>query len=81
MEDGRHVVTIDLPKKIKSADLEKGSVYEFTFDSLKAPLSKKTVEFLNKEKEIEMNVIYQFKLKNLELLGIGSTESADVGTE
>ena len=42
MEDGRHVVTIDLPKKIKSADLEKGSVYEFTFDSLKAPLSKKT---------------------------------------
>ena len=42
MEDGRHVVTIDLPKKIKSADLEKGAVYEFTFDSLKAPLSKKT---------------------------------------
>jgi len=79
VEDGRHVVTIDLPKKIKSADLEKGAVYEFTFDSLKAPLSKKTVEFL--KKEIEMNVIYQFKLKNLELLGIGSTESSGVGTE
>jgi len=39
--DGRHVVKMNLPKKIKSADLEKGVVYEFTFDSLKAPLSKK----------------------------------------
>ena len=81
VEDGRHIVTMDLPKKIKSADLEKGAVYEFTFDSLKVPLSKKTVEFLKKEKEIEMNVIYQFELKNLELLDIGSTESADVEAE
>ncbi len=61
--------------------MEKGAVYEFTFDSLKVPLSKKTVEFLKKEKEIEMNVIYQFELKNLELLDIGSTESADVEAE
>jgi len=61
--------------------LEKGAVYEFTFNSLKAPLSKKTVEFLKKEKEIKMNVIYQFELKNLELLDIGSTESADVEAE
>ncbi len=50
MEDGRHIVTMDLPKKIKSTDLEKGAVCEFTFDSLKAPLSKKTVEYLSKEK-------------------------------
>ncbi len=41
VEDGRHIVTMDLSKKIKSADLKKGAVYEFTFDSLKAPLSKK----------------------------------------
>ncbi len=81
VEDGGHIVTMDLPKKIKSADLEKGAVYEFTFDSLKVPLTKKTVEFLKKEKEIEMNVIYQFELKNLELLDIGSTESADVEAE
>ncbi len=81
VEDGRHIVTMDLPKKIKSADLEKGAVYEFTFDSLKAPLSKKTVEFLKKEKEIEMDVIYQFELKNLELLDIDSTKSADVEAE
>ena len=76
VEDGRHIVTLDLPKKIKPKDLERGVVYEFTFDSMKAPLSKKVVEFLQKEKEIEMNAIYQFELKGLELLDVGSDESS-----
>lgn len=78
IEDGRHIVTMDLPKKIKPADLERGVVYEFTFDSLKAPLNKKVIEYLKKEKQIEMNAIYQFELKNLELLDVGSSESVDV---
>ena len=52
-----------------------GNVYEFTFDSMKAPLSKKVVEFLQKEKEIEMSAIYQFELKNLEQLDVGSSEA------
>ncbi len=81
VEDGRHIVTMDLPKKVKSGDLERGVVYEFTFDSMKAPLSKKVVDFLKKEKDIEMNAIYQFELKNLELLDVGSSESADVEAE
>jgi len=81
VEDGRHIVTMDLSKKIKSAELEKGAVYEFTFDSLKAPLSKKTVEYLSKEKEIEMSAIYQFELKSLELLDVDSSESVDVEAE
>ena len=81
MEDGRHIVTMDLPKKIKSADLEKDVVCEFTFNSLKVSLNKKTVEFLKKEKENEMNAIYQFELKNLELLDVGFTESAGVEAE
>ena len=68
VEDGRHIVTMDLPKKIKIDSLEKGVVYEFTFDQHKAPLSKKVSEYLEKEKEIEMNAIYQFELKELELL-------------
>ena len=67
---------MDLPKKIKESDLQRGVVYEFVFDSLKAPLSKKVVEFLQKEKEIEMSAIYQFELKSLELIDVGS-ESAD----
>jgi hypothetical protein len=81
VEDGRHIVTMDLSKKIKPADLEKGVVYEFAFDSMKAPLSKKVVEYLKKEKEIEMNAIYQFELKSLELLDVGSSESADAEVE
>ena len=81
VEDGRHIVTMDLSKKIKIGELEKGVVYEFTFDQHKAPLSKKVSEYLEKEKEIEMNAIYQFELKSLELLDVGSSEAADDNLE
>jgi len=77
VEDGRHIVTLDLSKKIRTSDLEKGVVYEFTFDQHKAPLSKKVSEYLQKEKEIEMNAIYQFELKKMELLDVGSSASVD----
>ena len=81
VEDGRHIVTMDLPKKIKVSDLERGVVYEFTFNQHKAPLSKKVTEYLQKEKEIEMAAIYQFDLKSLELLDVGSNESAEMDEE
>ncbi|MCV0373797.1 MAG: hypothetical protein COW27_04790 [Nitrosopumilales archaeon CG15_BIG_FIL_POST_REV_8_21_14_020_37_12] len=81
VEDGRHIVTMDLPKKIKPSDLEKGVVYEFTFDQHKAPLSKKVSEYLQKEKEIDMNAIYQFELKSMELLDVGSSASVDEDLE
>jgi hypothetical protein len=77
VEDGRHIVTLDLPKNIKPADLERGVVYEFTIESLKAPLSKKVVEYLKNEKEIDMDAIYQFNLKKLELLDVGSDQPAE----
>jgi hypothetical protein len=77
VEDGRHIVTLDLPKKIKTIDLEKGVVYEFIFDQHKAPLSKKVTEYLQKEKEIDMNAIYRFDLKEMELLDVGSNESVE----
>jgi len=75
VEDGRHIVTMDVAKKIKIDDLLKGEVYEFVFDQHKAPLSKKVSEFLEKEKEIEMKAIYQFDLKSLELLDVSSNET------
>lgn len=82
VEDGRHIVTMDVSKKIKIDDLLKGEVYEFVFDQHKAPLSKKTSEFLEKEKEIEMKAIYQFDLKSLELLEVGSSgESVNADAE
>ena len=81
VEDGRHIVTMDVPKTIKIDDLLKGEVYEFVFDQHKAPLSKKVSEFLEKEKEIDMKAIYRFDLKSLELLDVGSSESADSDDE
>lgn len=81
VEDGRHIVTMDVAKDIKIDDLLKGEVYEFVFDQHKAPLSKKVSEFLEKEKEIEMKAIYQFELKSLELLEVGSNESAEEDLE
>ncbi len=81
VEDGRHIVTMDLVKEIKIDDLVKGEVYEFVFDQHKAPMSKKVSEYLEKEKEIEMNAIYQFELKSLELLDVGSSESTDDAEE
>ena len=81
VEDGRHIVTMDVAKGIKIDDLLKGEVYEFIFDQHKAPLSKKVSEFLEKEKEIEMKAIYQYELKSLELLEVGSNESAEEDLE
>ncbi len=77
LEDGRHIVTMDVEKEIKMDDLLKGEVYEFVFDQHKAPLSKKVTEFLEKEKEIEMSAIYQFELKSLELMDVGSEEDSE----
>ncbi|MDF2421787.1 MAG: hypothetical protein OPY06_02130 [Nitrosopumilus sp.] len=81
VEDGRHIVTMDVAKGIKIDDLLKGEIYEFVFDQHKAPLSKKVSEFLEKEKEIEMKAIYQFELKSLELLDVGSREPANEDLE
>ena len=73
VEDGRKIIEgMNLPKKTKPADLMKGTVYEFTINSFKAPLSKKVIEFLKKEMDIEMDAIYQFELTNLELMDVDS---------
>jgi len=74
VEDGRRIITMDLAKKIKIDDLIKGEVYEFVFDQHKAPLSKKVSEYLEKEKEIDMNAIYQFELKSLEMIEVSSSD-------
>ncbi len=81
VEDGRRIITLDLPKKFKPADLMKGAVYEFTFNSSKAPLSKKLVVLLKKEMEIDMDAIYQFDLTNLELMDVDSDTASSSESE
>ncbi len=81
VEDGRCIINLNLPKKVKPADLMKGVVYEFTFNSMKAPLSKKLVDLLKKEKEIDMDAIYQFDLTNLESMDVGSDTADSTDSE
>lgn len=76
VEDGRQIVTMDVPEKIKISELEKGIVYEFSFEQHKAPLGKKVSEFLEKEKEIEMSAIYDFKLKSIKLIDESDSSQA-----
>ena len=58
---------LSVSKKIKLNDLEKGVVCEFKLDELKAPLSKKTVEYL-KEQGIMMNTIIKLELKEMKII-------------
>lgn len=81
VEDGRHIVTLDLPKNIKTSDCQTGVVYEFGINMLKAPLAKKTVEFLKKEKEIEMSAIYQFELQKITLVDVSSDDAGSDDSE
>ncbi len=82
VEDGRRIIEgMNLPKKIKPSDLMKGTVYEFTINSFKAPLSKKTIEFLTKELEITTDTIYQFDLTNLELMDVDSDSAGEDESE
>ena len=81
VEDGRRIITLDLPKKLKTSDLMKGVVYEFTFNSVKAPLSKKLVELLKTEMEIDMDAIYQFELTQLEAMDVDSDASSSSESE
>lgn len=70
VEDGRHIVTMDLPEGV--GDLEKGIVYEFVFEQYKALLSSKVSEYLKEEKEIDMTAIYRFELQAVERLDVSS---------
>ena len=58
---------LSISKKIKLNDLEKGVICEFKLDELKAPLSKKTVEYL-KEQGIMMNAIIKLELKEVKII-------------
>jgi len=65
---------LSISKKIKLNDLEKGVVCEFKLDELKAPLSKRTVEYL-KEQEIIMDKIIQLELKEVKIIDDNSEDA------
>ena len=65
---------LSISKKIKLNDLEKGVVCEFKLDELKAPLSKRTGEYL-KEQEIIMDKIIQLELKEVKIIDENSEDA------
>ena len=58
---------LELSKTINLNDLEKGVVCEFKLDELKAPLSKRTIEYL-KEQGIALDTIVKFELKEFKII-------------
>ncbi len=58
---------LEIPKEINLNDLEKGIVCEFKLDELKAPLSKKTTDYL-KEQGIPLNAIIKFELREFKII-------------
>ena len=58
---------LELSKTINLNDLEKGVICKFKLDELKAPLSKKTIEYL-KEQGIALESIIKFELKAFKII-------------
>jgi len=58
---------LNFSEKINLNDIEKGIICEFQLEELKAPLSKKTVEYLQ-EQGITLNEIIQFELKEFKVI-------------
>ncbi len=62
VEDGRRIVTMDLAKEIDLNIVERGTVYEFSFEESKGKIDPKIVEYLKETKEVEMDSVYQFTM-------------------
>ena len=58
---------LNFSEKINLNDIEKGIICEFQLEELKAPLSKKTAEYLQ-EQGITLNEIIQFELKEFKII-------------
>tara|TARA_B100000029_G_C17457863_1_gene917391 strand:+ start:168 stop:533 length:366 start_codon:yes stop_codon:yes gene_type:complete len=58
---------LNVSKDVKLNDIEKGVICEFQLDEFKAPLSKKTVDYL-KEQGITLDAIIQFELKEFKII-------------
>ncbi len=81
VEDGRHIITMNLSKKIKVDDLERGVVYELVFEQRKAPLSKKTLEYVKSKWSLEMDALYEFELKTVKQVDEDRGNSDDSDSE
>lgn len=78
VEDGRHIVTMDVAPEIRIGELQRGVLYEFAIDEFKAPLSGKAAEYLRSEMGVDMNAVYKFVLREYEEAGGGGAAGDDL---
>lgn len=77
LPDGRTIVEgINVPSSQDTSKFMKGFVYDFKIKMSRGKLSDKTIEFLKSQFLLEMDSIYQFELKELQLMDVESEESS-----
>lgn len=69
VEDGRHIITMDLAPDVRADGLQRGVAYEFSIDSFKAPLSPKASGHLRESMGIDMGAVWRFVLREAEQIG------------
>jgi hypothetical protein len=73
LSDGRTIIEgLDVSKDLNYNDFIKGVVYEFKIQVSKAPLSQELTDLLKNTYDLEMNAIYRFELKELNLMDVES---------
>lgn len=69
VEDGRHIITMDLAPDVRADGLQRGVAYEFSIDSFKAPLSPKASGYLRESMGVDMGAVWRFVLREAEQIG------------
>jgi hypothetical protein len=77
LPDGRTIIeNLDVPKSIDISSFMKGFVYEFKIRVYTGQLSGRVVELLKTKYGLEMDRIYKFELKELQLMDVESDQPA-----
>ena len=82
MPDGRTIVEgLEVPKSMKISEFMKGFVYEFRISLFTGQLGPKLVELLKTKFGLDMEAIYRFELKQLQLMDVESDLPAASSSE
>lgn len=82
MPDGRTIVEgLDVPRSMKISEFMKGFVYEFKINFFAGALSEKVTVLLKTKFDLDMEAIYKFELKELQLMDVESDLPVPSSTE
>jgi hypothetical protein len=76
LQDGRTIVEgLDIPKSLAINNFLKGVVYEFGIKIYRGNLSPELVELLRSKFSLQMDAIYRFELREIQLMDVESDVS------